>query len=309
MVDVTEVAENIYMMDDRLYSIPKFGSVYLLNEDRKALIDSGPTTSANVVLDGIRQVGVRTEDIAYLCVTHIHLDHAGGAGVLLKDMPRAQVVVHYNGARHLINPVKLLGSVIQTQGEEAMTRNGEVVPIEEHRVRVINDGDTIKLSDRQDLQFIDAPGHCSHQLCIYESRNGGVFVGDAVGNFAAEEEILEPVTPPPGFDLEQYIATLKRLMELSATMIYFAHFGVSNKVRENLQLAVDKLRSRNDIVVNAIKDGRLDSATERIIAQACAELEPIKEEMKSLHDYWTGVSIPMSAAGFVQYYQKRYRTR
>ncbi len=304
MVDITEVAENIYMIDDQLYSIPKFGSVYLLNEEKKALIESGPSTSANVVLDGIRKVGVRTEDIAYIIVTHIHLDHAGGAGVLLKDMPQAQVVVHHKGARHLINPAKLVSGTIQTQGEEAMMRSGEVVPIEEHQMQVIHDGGTIKLSDKQTLKIIDAPGHCSHQLCIYESRNGGVFVGDAVGNYIAGNEILIPITPPPSFDLELYINTLKRLMELNATTIYFSHFGASNKVQENLQLAIDKLQIRNDIVIKAIQEGRLDSAAEGIIAQACAELEPIKKKMKSLYEYWTASSIPVSAAGYIAYYKK-----
>ena len=103
MIDINEVAENIYLIDDQLFSIPKWGCVYLINEEKKALIESGPATSANSVLDGIRQVGVRPEDIAYIIVTHIHLDHAGGAGVLLKSMPQAQVVAHFLGT-HLPHP-------------------------------------------------------------------------------------------------------------------------------------------------------------------------------------------------------------
>jgi len=305
VVDITEVAENIYMIDAQLYSVPKFGSVYLLDEEKKALIDTAPTTSANVVLDGIRQVGVRTGDIDYIIVTHIHLDHAGGAGVLLRDMPRAQVVVHHNGARHLMNPKKLVSSTIQFQGEEVTMANGEVVPIEEYRMQVIHNGGTIKLSDKQVLKLIDAPGHCPHQLCIHESRNGGVFVGDAVGNYIAENGILIPITPPPSFDLELYIGTLKSLMKLNATMIYFSHFGVTDKVQENLRLAADKLQIRSDIVVEAVKEGRFDSAAERIIAQACAELEPIKNIMRSLYEHWCSISIALSAAGYIKYYQEK----
>lgn len=306
MVDIDEVAENIYMIDDQLYSIPEFGSVYLLDEEKKALIDTGPTTSTGVVLDGIRKIGFRPEDIAYIIVTHIHLDHAGGVGVLLKDMPQAQVVVHHKGVRHLVNPAKLISSTMQVQGEEALIKNGEVVPIEEHRAQAIHGGDTIKLSNKQVLNFIDAPGHVTHELCIYESRNGGLFVGDAVGNYIAGNEILVPITPPPSFSLELYIDTLKRLMKLNATTIYFSHFGISNKVQEKLQLAIDKLRAREDIVVNAVKENKFDKAAERIIAQACAELEPIKEEMKSLYEYWANASIPMSAAGHIKDYQERH---
>ena len=185
-----------------------------------------------------------------------------------------------------------------------MIRNGEVVPVGEHRVQVILDGDTIKLSSKQVLKFIDAPGHCSHELCIYESRNGGLFVGDAVGNYIVGNEILIPITPPPSFDLELYINTLRRLMKLNATTVYFSHFDISNKVQENLQLAIDKLQLRNDIVVKAMKENGFDSAVEGIIAHACAELEPIKKKMESLYRYWTNVSIPVSAAGHIEYYKK-----
>ena len=106
MANVDEVAENVYLIDDQLFSIPKLGSVYLLNEERKALIESGPATSAKAVLDGIREVGVRPEDIDYIVVTHVHLDHAGGAGVLIKYMPKAQ----YDLIKNLNNKIDALDS-------------------------------------------------------------------------------------------------------------------------------------------------------------------------------------------------------
>ncbi|MBI4186708.1 MAG: MBL fold metallo-hydrolase [Chloroflexi bacterium] len=306
MVDISEVAENIYMIDNRLYSIPEFGSTYLLDEDRKALVDPGPATSASVVLDGIRQAGFRPEDIAYIIVTHIHLDHAGGAGVLLRDMPRARVVVHHRGARHLVDPSKLISSVIETQGEQAMVRNGPVVAIEESTVQSVFDGDTLKLGDGQVLSVIDAPGHVSHELCIFESRNRGVFVGDAVGNFVAGRGILVPITPPSSFDLELYVSTLQRLMKLDAAIIYFSHFGTSRRVKEELEMAAKELRDREAIVNEAASEDALDRAAERIIAHARRQLEPIREEMPSLYDYWADASIPMSAAGHMKYYRERH---
>jgi len=303
MVDVTEVAENIYMIDDQLYSIPKFGSVYLINEERKALIESGPTTSANSVLEGIKKIGVRPEDIVYIVVTHIHLDHAGGAGVLLKDMPQAQVVVHHKGAKHLVNPAKLISSVIADQGEEAMIRYGAMMPIESHRVQAIYNDSTIKLSDEQALKFMDAPGHALHELCIYESRNNGIFAGDAAGIFLPEGEIL---VPTPNIDPELCINTLRKLMRLNTTTIYFSHFGISNKVQQNLQLAIAKLQAWNEIVNKALKDNMLDRVSEKLAAQACAELEPVKK-MKSLYNHLTNNTIPLSASFHVKYYQQRYK--
>ncbi len=307
MVGINEVAENIYMIDNQLYSIPKWGSVYLISEEKKALIDSGPTTSVNAVLGGIKKIGVRPEDIDYIIVTHIHLEHAGGAGVLIRDIPQAQVVVHHRGAWHLVNPAKLISSATEAQGEETMLREGEVVPIEEHKVRPVHDGDEIRLSEGQILRFIDAPGHAPHELCIYESRNNGLFTGDAVGVYIAKGEILLPATQPPNFDLELCLNTLNKLMKLKATMIYFSHFGVSNKAQEILRLAVDNLQVWDDIVTQAVKENRFDSAAERLAAQAYAKLEPIKE-MKSLYEHLTNFNIPLSVNGYIKYYQEKHES-
>ena len=306
MVDIDEVAKKIYLIDDQLYSIPKFGSVYLLNEERKALIDSGPATSANSVLDGIKQVGVKPEDIAYIIVTHIHLDHAGGAGVLLRSMPQAQVVVHYKGAQHLINPARLIDSVTDVYGEEPTTRHGEVLPVESRQVLAIHEGDTIKLGKEQILKFIDAPGHAPHELCIYETRSGGLFVGDAIGLSVVENEILLPFHPLPNFDLELYLNTLERLTKLAPTMLYYAHFGISSKVQEDFQLAKDKLQIWDDIIAKAIKENAFDDAARRLMVQVSATLEPIRgvEFLKSLYEFLIQVYLPLCAAGHIKYYQK-----
>ena len=304
MVDINEVAENIFMIDDQLYSIPKWGSVYLINEEKKALVESGPATSARIVIDGIRSIGVLPEDIAYIIVTHIHLDHAGGAGVLLKDMPQAQVVVHHRGARHLVNPGKLVSSVVEAQGKEAMARCGEVVPIKQGRVQPVSDGDTIRLGDKQVLMFFDAPGHAPHELCIYESRNQGLFTGDAVAVSLSEGEVFLPFQPPPDFDLEQNDNTIRKLMEVQAKAIYYSHFGVSNKVEEDLQLAIDKLQVWHSIVVQSINEGTFDRVAEKLIAQARAELEPLKK-IEPLYDYVANIHLPLVVAGHIKYYQEK----
>jgi glyoxylase-like metal-dependent hydrolase (beta-lactamase superfamily II) len=195
MVDVREVAQNVYSIDDELYHIPRSGSVYFLAEDKKTLIDTGPSTSAAVVLEGIRQIGFQPEEIDYLVITHIHLDHSGGAGTLLKAMPRARVTAHPRAIKHLFNPSRLIESVIAAQGPEAVVRNGEVLPVEGRRLTAAFDGDTLDLGQGQILTILDAPGHAPHEICILESRNRGIFVGDAVGHHLRGTEIMVPVTP------------------------------------------------------------------------------------------------------------------
>ncbi len=307
-VDVREVAENIYMIDDQVCSMPKLGSVYLLNEEKKALVDSGPPSSAGVVLDGIRKVGVRPEDINYIIATHVHLDHSGGAGVLLGHMPQAQVVVHHGGAKYLVEPAELVNGAIKALGAEIIAQHGEVVPVEPHRVQVVYGGETIELGEEQVLDLIDAPGHAPHELCIYERRNGGLFVGDAVGLCLAEGEVLLQCHPPPSFDPEVCISTIEKLKKLKATSIYFAHFGATKKVQETLQLAIDTLRLYSDILAKGVEEDALDAAEEEISARIKAELESVRKT-PSLYEFADKALVSPGVAGFMHYCNRRYQVK
>jgi glyoxylase-like metal-dependent hydrolase (beta-lactamase superfamily II) len=306
VVNVREVAQNVYSIDDELYRIPRSGSVYFLAEGKKALIDSGPSTSSAVVLEGIRQIGFDPEEIDYLIITHIHLDHAGGAGTLLKAMPRARVAVHPRAVKHLFTPNRLISSVREVQGPEALVRNGEVLPVEGQMLIPAFDGDTIDLGQGQVLTILDAPGHAPHEICILESRNNGVFVGDAVGHHIQGTDIMVPVTPPPGFDLELYLLTLERLKKLQASRIYFAHTDTSEQVKKWLDSAARELKARDRIIAQAAAQNELESAAERVMAHASNGLDWVKREMRPVYDYWTVVDIPMSAAEHVRYYRKKH---
>ncbi len=302
MPDIKEVAENIYLIDNQLYSTPGGGSVYLINEEKKALVDTGPTTSANAVLNGIRQLGLRPENIDYIIATHIHLDHIGGAGYLLKNMPCAQVFVHHRGAKHLVNPARLVSSMIAVEGDEALVRSGEVVPIQEGRLKPVYDGDTLEFGEKQLLTFIDAPGHATHHVCIHESRNNGVFTGDAAGIYIAEGEIVLPVTPPP-FDLDVSIDTINRLIKLKANRLYFAHFGATTGVEETLWSVIDRLRLWGTIINEAMRDDKLDNLAKRIVNQSCSKMEPGKVTAP-LYEKLLG-NVNLSIPGYVRYFQKQ----
>jgi glyoxylase-like metal-dependent hydrolase (beta-lactamase superfamily II) len=302
MVNAYKVAENIYLIDAQMYSFSEFTSVYLLAEEKMTLIESGPSTSAEFILDGIRQLGFDPKDMAHIIVTHVHLDHAGGAGVLLKEMPQAKIIAHERGTRHLVDPSRLVKSVEQTWGEEGMRRYGVISPIDRERVCSVKDGDVIELSKEQKLSIIYAPGHAHHQICIYESRNKGLFTGDAVGIYFSEGEILIPATPPPDFDLNISINTIKRLMALPTEMLLFSHFGVTKKVAETLELAVEELKRWGDVTWKAMKGGDFEDALDELKAQASKKMESVRER-KAL-EYTITNFIPLCAAGYMNYYRK-----
>ncbi|HEY77640.1 MAG TPA: MBL fold metallo-hydrolase [Dehalococcoidia bacterium] len=311
MPDISEVAENIYMIDNQLFNIPKWGCVYLLNEDYKTLIETGPTNSIPFVLAGIKKIGFKPKDVAHIIVTHIHLDHAGGTGVLAQAMPQAQVIVHHKGARHLVNPTRLVESAIAARGNEFINMHGKVLPIDIHRVKAVNEGDRIQLSDQQMLHFIDAPGHAPHELCIFETRNCGLFTGDAVAVYIPDYDVLLPFHPPPHFNLELCLDTLLRLEGLSARTIYYSHFGISSSVKEHIQRSREQLMVWDNIFRTGARDSDWNEIESKMTSQACAQLEPLKgiKSVELLYEYLADNHIPLCAAGHIKYYQELSNTK
>ena len=308
MADVSNVAENIYMIDNRLFSIPKWGSVYLLDETEKAIVESGPTTSVDAVLEGLAQLGTEPEDISWLIVTHIHLDHAGGAGSLMRLLPNARLVVHHRGARHLVEPSRLIAGAVSARGSDVSAMHGEVVPVDNDRVLPVGEGDSLTLDHSQTLRFLDTPGHAPHELCIHETRNGGVFTGDSLALYIPGYDIVLPYHPPPQFNLKLCLETLGRLEYLSPVKIYYSHFGVSDNVREHIARARTMLLEWDDIVREAIKNDRLNEVKLKLVERAVLEVEPIKHipDMAPLYSYLVERSFPMSAEGHLAYYKRLF---
>ena len=304
MTMTREVAKDVFMIDTEMYSIPDFTAVYLLAEEKPALIESGPATSAETVLAGIRQLGFDPKDIEYVIVTHIHLDHAGGAGTLLAEMPKAKVLVHPIGAKHLVDPSRLMASVRQVQGEKGIERDGPVVPIDQERVRSVADGETIELGRDQQLTIRHTPGHARYHICICDSKNRGLFTGDVVGILSSDESILIPTTPPPDFDVELCIHTVKELMRLDIEMLLFSHFGVTRKVEWAFQEAIREVELWDSIVKNSVQEGNLEQAAKLLQEQAAKELAPIREN-KALYDHQVYNFMPVCAAGYMHYRQNK----
>jgi glyoxylase-like metal-dependent hydrolase (beta-lactamase superfamily II) len=304
MVDIIEVAENIYRIDDEVYGIKGWGAVYLIKEEGKALMDTGPTTSAPVVLAGMAKVGVQPEDINYVVATHIHLDHSGGMGFLLQKMPQAKVVVHQRGAKHLIDPSRLVDSMVAVQGEETKRMFGDVVPVAESRIRVVREGDRIDLGCEQVLHIIDAPGHAPHELCVVDSRNNGIFTGDAGGMFLGEG-ISSPLTPPPNFDADVYLKTQEKMTELEPSRLYVAHFGAVMKVKEHFEAVIDEMKLMDELAGKLSKTNELNKLGEKLLARKSARLAALKK-MPSLYQYVIENVIPMNVSGFVKYYKEKH---
>jgi glyoxylase-like metal-dependent hydrolase (beta-lactamase superfamily II) len=210
---------------------PGFTASHLIVErDEAAFVDVGPTTHCQALLDTLRRKQIASEQVRYVIVTHVHLDHAGSAGTLLPHFPNAQVVVHPKGARHLINPEKLLAGATAVYGEKKLnTLFGEMVPVPQGRILQPEDDSVLDLAGRS-LLIRHTNGHARHHICIIDERSRGIFTGDTFGLSFREFDtkhghFIFPATAPVQFEPDAMQASIRLLMDYQPENLYLTHFG------------------------------------------------------------------------------------
>ncbi len=231
---------------DTGFQRPFFDASYLIVEKaRAAFVDVGTSFSAPRLVAALESKGLSREDVDYVILTHVHLDHAGGAGEMMRRLPRARLVVHPRGARHMIDPAKLWAGATAVYGAAVMERDyGTMVPVEADRVVEAPDGHRMELAGRP-LLLLDTPGHARHHLCVWDEASRGVFTGDTFGLSypelaSARGAFVLPTTTPVQFEPEAFDASIERLLLLQPEAVYLTHYS---RVEEVDRLGAD-LRSR-----------------------------------------------------------------
>lgn len=209
----------------------ELAAAYLVVEDgRAAFIDTGPNSAVPRLLAALTHAGLAPDAVDWLIVTHVHLDHAGGAGALLRQLPRARLVVHPRGARHLIDPSALLDGARGVYGADEVARSyGDVPGVAADRVVAVEDGATIELAGRP-LRFVDTPGHARHHHCIWDAASRAWFTGDTFGVSYREFDVDGrpwplPTTPPVQFEPDALKASIERLLAFDPERVYVTHYG------------------------------------------------------------------------------------
>ena len=225
--DVREVTtgdcSDLYYLDTGMYDTSEYGAVYIIDDDRPAVVDTGIGANYDLLRDALAEVGIDESDLAVIAVTHIHLDHAGGAGFLARDCPNADVYVPSLGADHLVDPSRLIAGTKAAVGEQ-WEYYVEPEPIPEDRIVEIEDGDAIDLGTHE-LRVHSAPGHAPHQVVFEDPANDAVFVADAAGIWVPQTEEIRETSPPSQFDLEGCLADIETLKELDPDVFLYPHFG------------------------------------------------------------------------------------
>jgi glyoxylase-like metal-dependent hydrolase (beta-lactamase superfamily II) len=302
--DTFPVADGITGIDTKMVGRYLVTSAYLVDADELTLVETGPTTSSETVRRGLATLGVGSDDLAHVVVTHIHLDHAGGVGTLAGAFPRATVWVSERGAPHLADPAKLVASTGRVYGPQRMHEMfGPVEPVEGGRLLAVADGDTIDLGNRV-LDVLYTPGHASHHVALADRRTGAVFAGDALGVHLPDVRVLRPATPPPDFDIELACASIERIRDRS-DLLLLSHFGPVAAVDHLCGLAERRLRAWSDAVHQALAvDDDLDRIVDVLERQGATEYREDSGEQIDMERYDVLSSIRMNAMGLVRYWKK-----
>jgi len=230
---------------DTDYVRPRLDASHLVVDNgRAAFVDTGTTPSVPNLLAALEARGVGRDQVDWVLTTHVHLDHAGGAGALMRHLPNARCVTHPRGARHLVDPAKLIAASIVVYGEQRYRElYGEIVPVEEDRMLVPADGERIMLGTRS-LELIYTPGHALHHYCVVDLDSRRIFPGDTFGISYREfdvhgREFIMPTTTPVHFDPEALKASIDRLLGYAPRAMYLTHYS---EVRDVERLAGDLKR-------------------------------------------------------------------
>ncbi len=264
-VRTKEVEENLFMVELETGGFRNLICSYVLKGKKTVLIEAGPTNSIPNLLSGLKELDVKFEDVEYVAVTHVHLDHGGGAGTLLKALPNAKVIVHPRGMPHLIDPERLWPSSQKVLGFVSEIF-GKPEPVPKDRVIPLTEG-SFDLGSGEKLIVTETVGHASHNLSFQESFNDGVFPGDAAGTYLPEFDVVVPTTPPP-FYLDAALASLDKLISLKPTVLYFSHFGKANDALKRLREYKVQLNLWADIALDGVrKNQSLEQIRDRIITE------------------------------------------
>jgi glyoxylase-like metal-dependent hydrolase (beta-lactamase superfamily II) len=262
---ISKVEEHIHLVDVETAGIENFIASYIVKGKKVAVIETGPTSSIPNLILALEKLNIKPSEVAYVAVSHIHLDHGGGAGTLLKYLLEAKVIVHQRGAPHLANTEKLW-----QQSKEVLKNVAEVYgrpePVSDDRIIAAADGMVFDLGNGVQLKVLETLGHASHHLSYYETLSDGIFCGDAAGVYLSEFDVHVPTTPPP-FRLDIALASLNKLANLKPKALYYSHFGKALDAVKKLQTYGEQLKLWANVARQGLeKRESLEAIVERIVA-------------------------------------------
>ncbi|MGB2592864.1 MAG: MBL fold metallo-hydrolase [Candidatus Acidiferrum sp.] len=296
---------NTTLLDTNWLGRPRSIAAVLLESDgHRAVLDPGPASTLPTLRELLAARGIGVSDLNAILLTHIHLDHAGATGALIKENPNLEVYVHKTGMLHLADPSKLLASAERLWPGELGRLFGETLPVPFTNLRILQGGETLALGSRN-LEVVYTPGHASHHVSYFDSSDATAFVGDTVGFHIEGEPYVVPVTPPPDIDLEVWDASFDKISARKPARLFLTHFGYSNDPAAHIA-SYRKTLHRWSALAAKIQRSGLDErgALEAFVAATGTEIRQNVPQPAAEH-YIFNCSLNLSWLGLARYHRKR----
>jgi glyoxylase-like metal-dependent hydrolase (beta-lactamase superfamily II) len=303
---VSELGHGLYAIDLEFQGLPGVIASYLLTgAGEYALIETGPSSTLEALLAGLKHLSIDPGDISKLLVTHIHLDHAGAAGTLIQRYPNMHLYVHEVGAPHMIDPSRLLASAERIYGDRMGPLWGKVIPVPESHVHALNDETAISAGNRS-LTAVYTPGHASHHVVYRDANSGDVFTGDVAAVRLQGFKTIRPPTPPPDIDLDAWGRSLDRVDSMQTSRLLLTHFGPHDDVAEHLHETRERLAAwASEVGQRYLAGMDRDQIVRELRAFADTDIAGA-DDPSAAERYELATPTFMSADGLIRWFRKRF---
>lgn len=276
---IQDIGQGICLVDTFYLDRPDFTGCYIVEDNGEAaIVETNTNHAVPLITDSLNRLGIKPSQVKHIILTHIHLDHAGGAGRLMQLFPEADLILHPRGRKHMAEPEKLIASVKEVYGKKKFHElYGDILPVPRDRIRTVEEGDTLKIGEREFL-FLDTPGHARHHIVVFDDKSQAVFSGDAFGlaypRFSyADFRLVFPSTSPTQFEPDRAVTTYRKIVALKPSAILFTHFGLLRDVHA----AYDELCRWIEYSVEA---------AEKRFAECLPDPELVKTLRRDVTDYF-----------------------
>ncbi|MBI3669002.1 MAG: MBL fold metallo-hydrolase [Acidobacteria bacterium] len=299
------IAPKTTLIDVEYFGHPQVIAPCLLEADGAvAIMDPGPTSAVATLKNKLNQLGLGVTGIDTILLTHIHLDHAGATGTLVRENPRIRVYVHEGGAPHMSDPARLLKSARRLYGTEMNRLWGEFVPVPAANVCALEGGERLNLGGRE-LEVAYTPGHAFHHVSYFDTVTGLAFVGDTAGLRIANGQTILPLTPPPDIDLESWPKSWQQIQAWQPERLFLTHFGPAVRPEEHLAELRERLEGWSVAVRESLKNGKHDAeCAAQFAEQETTRLKRHLSERDAIR-LARGAALEICWYGLARYWRKR----
>ena len=296
---------SIHILDTNWTGRPRsIGCALLESDGHHALIDPGPESTLGTLREQLCLRGISVADLDAILLTHIHLDHAGATGSLVRENQRLTVYVHKNGAPHMVDPTKLLSSAARLWPDTLQTLFGETVPVPSSNLRILEGGETLTLGARK-LDVAYTPGHASHHVSYFDDSAGVAFVGDTTGIRIEGGPYILPATPPPDIDLEVWENSFAAIRARRPTRLFLTHYGYSDNPGEHIAEFRERLHAWAALTEEVLRASADESAAlDTFVGKCRDEMEQRLGAAEAEHHAFTA-GLNLSFLGLARYIRKR----